>query len=71
MSSLFLLSPAVAFVCRPTCMPDDTVNLQRGRKIVLTQAAIVQRGNAQFNQDLKMVCTLYKVSDRIHARLLE
>ena len=33
---------------------------QRGRKIVFTQAAIVQKGLAKFQQDLKMVCTLYK-----------
>jgi len=38
-----------------------TVALQRGRKIVFTQAAIVQKGLAKFSQDLKMVCTLYKV----------
>jgi len=37
-----------------------TMCVQRGRKIVFTQAAIVQKNNAKFDQELKMVCTLYK-----------
>jgi len=37
-----------------------TVEWKRGRKIVFTQAALVSGGRASFNQELKMVCTLYQ-----------
>jgi len=37
-----------------------TVEWKRGRKIVFTQAALVTGGVATFDQELKMVCTLYQ-----------
>lgn len=44
----------------PSGFTSVTVEWKRGRKIVFTQAALVNGGTASFNQELKMVCTLYQ-----------
>eukprot|EP00658_Telonema_sp_P-2_P006094 TRINITY_DN12318_c0_g1_i3.p1 TRINITY_DN12318_c0_g1~~TRINITY_DN12318_c0_g1_i3.p1 ORF type:complete len:263 (+),score=63.26 TRINITY_DN12318_c0_g1_i3:118-906(+) len=44
----------------PSGFTSLTVEWKRGRKIVFTQAALVNGGTASFEQELKMVCTLYQ-----------
>lgn len=44
----------------PSGFTSLTVEWKRGRKIVFTQAALVTAGVATFDQELKMVCTLYQ-----------
>lgn len=57
----FLFSVVVNHASKvPAGFTSLTVEWKRGRKIVFTQAALVQQGSASFSQELKMVCTLYQ-----------